>query len=70
MLKLDVIRVLAEKGGHGQSWVSTVTLQVRVEKRMRVVSQGMLCGNWKGGRRNWHEYENGKEGKVAILRWK
>lgn len=37
MLKLDVIRVLAEKGGHGQSWVSTATLQVRVEKRMRLL---------------------------------
>lgn len=34
MLKLDVIRVLAEKG---QSWVSTATLQVRVEKRMRLM---------------------------------
>lgn len=37
MLKLDVIRVLAEKGEHGQSWVSTATLQVRVEKRVRLM---------------------------------
>lgn len=33
MLKLDVLRVVDREGRHAQSWLSTATPQVRVEKK-------------------------------------